>query len=329
MTELVDSYGRVHRSMRISITDKCQLRCTYCMPAEGLPWIAKDDLLSPEEIYFLAKAAYSAGIREFRLTGGEPLIRPEVVDIVARLATLSTAEDPVDLSMTTNAVLLPRFAVRLKEAGLNRLNVSLDTLRPERFAKLTLRNSLEQVLDGLHAAKDAGFTPIKINTLIMPGVNDDEILDLTDFSLKNGYELRFIEHMPLGISAWDADTIVTQADILRELSQRYTLTEMPNRKSAPAARWRIDDGGTVGIIASVTNPFCGDCDRLRLSADGKMRTCLFSDDETDLRESLRNGADTQAILRIMALATLGKGPGHSVGQADYVRPKKGMSQIGG
>lgn len=289
----------------------------------------KDDLLSPEEIYFLAKASHSAGIREFRLTGGEPLIRPEVVDIVARLATLSTPEDPVDLSMTTNAVLLPRFAQRLKEAGLNRLNVSLDTLRSERFAKLTLRNSLDQVLDGLHAAKDAGFTPIKINTLIMPGMNDDEILDLTEFSLKNDYELRFIEHMPLGTSAWDADAIVTQADILRELSQRYALTEMPNRKSAPAARWRIDDGGTVGIIASVTNPFCGDCDRLRLSADGKMRTCLFSDNETDLRESLRNGADTQEILAIMAQAILGKGPGHSVGQADYVRPKKGMSQIGG
>lgn len=329
VTELVDSFGRVHRSMRISITDKCQLRCTYCMPAEGLPWLSRTSLLTPAEIFEIAQAAHAVGFREFRITGGEPLIRREVVEIVAALAALNTPEDPVDISMTTNAVLLPRFAVPLREAGLGRLNVSLDTLNRQRFADLTLRDNLDEVLEGIASAKEAGFAQIKLNTLIMPGINDDEILDLTEFALTNGFELRFIEQMPLGEAAWDASQIITQQQILETLASRYHLGEIPGRGAAPAARWRIDDGpGSVGIIASVTNPFCGDCDRLRLSADGKMRTCLFSDKETDLGPALRGGS-REELLRVMADATWQKEAGHLIGKAGYTRPAKGMSQIGG
>ena len=329
-SKLVDTFGRVHRSMRISITDKCQLRCTYCMPAEGLLWMKQSALLTPNEIFEIARIAYSAGFREFRITGGEPLIRPDIQDIIRRLSSLSTPEDPVDISMTTNAVLLDRFAGPLRNAGLGRLNVSLDTLDPKRYKELTLRDDIDKVFLGLRAARSAGIERIKINTLLIPGVNDDEVLPLAAFALKNDFELRFIEQMPLGHAKWDSSSIITQADILSELSARYTLTKLPGRGSAPAARWQLNEGpGTVGIIASVTNPFCKDCDRLRLSADGKLRTCLFSDVETDLATPLRAGATDEELLEIMSRATLEKGAGHAIGKAAYVRPKKGMSQIGG
>lgn len=327
---LVDTYGRVHRSMRISVTDKCQLRCTYCMPAEGLPWFPKTQLLTPEEVLRLATVAHSAGFTDFRITGGEPLIRPEVVEIVRGIAGLGDHGVPVDLSLTTNGVLLDKFAEALVEAGLQRVNVSLDTLRPDRFQRLTLRDDLQKVLGGLEAARQAGLAPIKLNTLLIPGANDDEIIELVEFAVREGYFLRFIEQMPLGTNRWEQSEIVTQAQILEVLSAKYQLTEVPSRGSAPAAEWTIDGGpATVGVIASVTKPFCGDCDRLRLTADGQLRTCLFSDRETDLRGPLRRGDTDEEILRIMGLATLQKTPGHLIGQADFATPKRGMSKIGG
>lgn len=327
---LTDTFSRTHRSLRISITDKCQLRCTYCMPADGLPWLPRADHLSVEEIVRVAKVAYSAGVREFRLTGGEPLIRPEAIEIVRRLAQIPGDGPSVDISLTTNAVMLKRFAGPLKDAGLSRVNVSVDTLDEERFVNLTLRDCLSDVLEGLEAAKDAGLSPIKINTLLMPGVNSDEVLSLTDFAVRNGFELRFIEQMPLGDAPWDGSNIITQQQILDTLAARYELTEVPGRGSAPAAKWYLDGGpATVGIIASVTRPFCADCDRLRLTADGQIRTCLFSDAETDLRGPLRAGATDQQLLELLQGATLSKGAGHLIGKSDFVVPDRGMSRIGG
>ncbi len=287
---LVDQFGRVHRSMRLSVIDKCQLRCTYCMPASGLPWLGKQELLSIDEIVRIASIAHSAGFTEFRITGGEPLIRSDVPDIVRELRALEASSDDLDISLTTNAVLLPKYADALKDAGLSRVNISLDTLQRDRFKALTLRDQLPQVLQGIEAAREAGLAPIKLNTLLIPGVNNDEVLDLAHFAISRGLQLRFIEQMPLGDSPWDGSTIITQEEILAELSTRYELTEVPGRGSAPAQRWYVDGGPqSIGVIASVTKPFCGDCDRLRLTADGQLRTCLFSDKETDLRGPMRSG----------------------------------------
>lgn len=327
---LVDGFGRVHRSMRISVTDKCQLRCTYCMPAEGLPWFEQSRLLTPKEMVTLAQLAHSVGFTDFRITGGEPLIRPEVVEVVRGIAGLATKSSPIDLSLTTNGVLLDRFAEPLAAAGLQRVNVSLDTLRADRFKEITLRDDLDRVFAGLEAARRAGLDPIKLNTLLIPGVNDDEIFDLVEFALAEGYFLRFIEQMPLGENVWDRTQIITQPEILQQLSSHYRLTPVAGRGSAPAQEWVLDDGpATVGVIASVTQPFCGACDRLRLTADGQLRTCLFSDKETDLRGPLRAGADTDELLRIMGLATAEKGEGHLIGQPNFVTPERGMSAIGG
>lgn len=328
--QLVDLFGRVHKSLRISITDKCSLRCTYCMPAEGLPWLPNSAILTREEILRLARIAHGAGFRDFRITGGEPLVRRDVVDIVAGLAAMGTEDDPIDLAMTTNGILLSSFAPALREAGLQRLNVSLDTLKKDRFKELTLRDRFDQVISGLEAAKKEGFSPIKLNTLLIPGVNDDEILDLLDFALEGGYELRFIEQMPLGGAPWDGSNIITQAQILETLSSRHRLDPVPDRTNAPAARWRVDGGPqTVGVIASVTAPFCGDCDRLRITADGALRNCLFSDLETDLLTPMRAGASDETLLDVMGVATRQKDAGHLIGRSEFSRPKRGMSAIGG
>lgn len=327
---LTDRFGRVHKSLRISITDKCQLRCTYCMPPEGLPWLPSDKVLGVDEILRLATIAHGAGFRDFRITGGEPLIRREVLDIVAGLADLGTDKDPIDLAMTTNGVLLDAYAAPLRAAGLQRLNVSLDTLRPERFRELTLRDRLPRVLNALEIAENVGFSPIKLNTLLIPGVNDDEILDLADFAITKGYELRFIEQMPLGGAPWDGTNIITQAQILETLRTRYRLDPMPARGNAPAALWRVDSGPrTIGVIASVTAPFCGDCDRLRITADGAMRNCLFSDLEIDLAGPMRSGSSDEGLLGLMRLSTKQKEAGHLIGKSEFSRPRRGMSAIGG
>ena len=327
---LVDQYGRVHRSMRLSVIDKCQLRCSYCMPAEGLPWLAKADLLTVEEILRIASVAYDAGFTEFRITGGEPLIRADVPELVGALKSLETAERPLDLSLTTNAVLLPKYAEALKNAGLTRVNVSLDTLRPDRFKALTHRDEFARVMAGIQAAKEVGLAPIKLNTLLIPGVNDDEVLDLADFAISNGYQLRFIEQMPLGDGPWNSSKIITERDILSTLESKYDLAPVPGRGSAPAARWYVNGGPeSIGIISSVTKPFCGDCDRLRLTADGQLRTCLFSDKETDLRGPLRAGATNLDLLDLMGMATWAKEAGHLIGKAGFTVPKRNMSRIGG
>lgn len=326
--QLVDAFGRVATDLRLSLTDRCTLRCTYCMPAEGVPWIARQELLTDDELVRVVGVAVRWGIEEVRLTGGEPLLRRGVVELVGRLAAL----DPRPaLSMTTNALALGRLAPALAAAGLERVNVSLDTLRPDRFRELTRRDGLQRVLEGLAAAHEAGLRPVKLNAVLQRGVNDDEALDLLEFALAHGYELRFIESMPLdGDHRWRREDMVEQAEILRSLEQRHVLEPVEDRGTAPANRWRVDGGPTtVGVIASVTQPFCGSCDRLRLTADGQIRTCLFARTETDVRAVLRGGGSDDELGRLLARAVAGKAAGHGIGEPGFTPPERPMSAIGG
>ncbi|KLI98117.1 GTP 3',8-cyclase MoaA [Streptomyces sp. KE1] len=326
---LVDRFGRVHTDLRVSLTDRCNLRCTYCMPAEGLDWLPKAGLLTDDEVVRLVGAATRRlGITEVRLTGGEPLLRRGLPGLVARLTALDPAPE---LSLTTNGIGLARCAVALREAGLSRVNVSLDTLRPERFAALTRRDRLPDVLDGLAAAHAAGLAPVKVNAVPVRGVNDDEIADLAAFAVERGYRTRFIESMPLDAQgAWERDRMVTAEEILDRLGRRFDLVPVERQDHAPAEEWRI--AGTdarVGVIASVTRPFCGGCDRVRLTADGQLRTCLFATEESDLRALLRGGADDDALEAAWRTALAGKGPGHAIGSPEFRRPDRPMSAIGG
>ena len=321
---LVDTFGRVATDLRVSLTDKCNLRCTYCMPAEGLPWLPAPELLTDDELVRLVTVATSLGVRTVRLTGGEPLIRPGLVGLIARLAPL------VDLSLTTNGLGLTRLAQPLVDAGLRRVNVSLDTLRPERFLELTRRDRLDEVVDGLAAAAAAGLKPVKVNTVLMRGVNDDEALELLDWCLERGYELRFIEQMPLDPQhAWDRAVMVTADEILERLSVRHTLTPA-ERGSAPAEVWLVDGGpARVGVVGSVTRPFCGTCDRIRLTADGQLRNCLFARKESDLRAPLRAGATDAELAVRMQAAVRAKKAGHGIDEPGFLQPDRPMSAIGG
>ncbi len=326
MIPLVDGHGRVHRDLRISVTDRCNLRCTYCMPEEGMVWQPREELLTFEEVERLARVMVERlGIDAIRLTGGEPTLRAHLPTLVARLAPLGT-----DLSITTNATTLDRQAAPLAAAGLRRVNISLDTLQRDRFVELTRRDDLDQVLAGIDAALAAGLAPVKLNVVAMRGVNDDEIVDLVAFGRQRGLGVRFIEFMPLDASGdWQAGAVVPQAEIVAAIDAVFPL-EPVARGSAPAALWRYRDGaGTVGVIPSVTQPFCGDCDRIRLTADGKLRTCLFATSETDLRDLVRNGAPDAVIADVVAAAVGEKGPGHLIGQPAFIRPRRSMSQIGG
>src|SRR5699024_2448093 len=275
---LLDTHGRLHRDLRISLTDKCNLRCTYCMPAEGVPLLPKQELLTTEELLRIVGIAVDAGVEEVRLTGGEPLLRPDVVDIVAGISEMESAAGPVEVSMTTNALRLPKFAEPLRQAGLSRVNISLDTLQPERFRAMSRRDRFEETMAGIDAADEAGFHPVKINSVLMRGANDDEPVDLLRWALERGFELRFIEQMPLdGGHEWQRSNMITGAEILEKLRTEFTLTEVPGRGAAPAELFHVDGGpAKVGVIASVTMPFCGACDRLRLTADGQLRSCLFA-----------------------------------------------------
>jgi cyclic pyranopterin phosphate synthase len=334
---LVDSFGRVATDLRISLTDKCSLRCTYCMPAEGLPWLRKTELLTDDEIVRLAAVFVSQGVTSIRLTGGEPLLHPTLPDVVARLAAL----DPrPELSLTTNGIGLVRVAPRLVEAGLDRVNVSVDTLDRQRFRELTRRDRLDDVLDGVAAAAAAGMDPVKVNAVLMRDSNLDEAPALLAWALRSGYRMRFIEHMPLDAQhEWSRAAMVTADEILAVLGESYTLRGVAHRGSAPAEEFEVLDGpdaqswasrpGRVGVIASVTRPFCRDCDRLRLTADGQLRTCLFARDETDLRGALRAGADDEEIVALMRAGVAGKQSGHSIGSATFVQPVRPMSAIGG
>ncbi|GAB2623483.1 GTP 3',8-cyclase MoaA [Streptomyces capparidis] len=330
-TVLLDTYGRVATDLRVSLTDRCNLRCTYCMPEEGLAWLAKPDLLTDEEIVRLVGIAVTElGVREVRFTGGEPLLRPGLVGIVAACAGLRPRPK---LSLTTNGIGLARVAGALRDAGLDRVNVSLDTLRPDVFATLTRRKRHHDVLAGLEAARAAGLTPVKVNAVLMRGVNDDEAPDLLAWAVAEGFELRFIEQMPLDAQhGWQREDMVTAEEILASLSTRFELTPESggDRGSAPAERWLVDGGpAKVGVIASVTRPFCRACDRTRLTADGQVRTCLFAREESDLRGSLRAGASDADIAELWRKAMWGKKAGSGLDDPSFLQPDRPMSAIGG
>ncbi|GAC1441434.1 MAG: GTP 3',8-cyclase MoaA [Mycobacteriales bacterium] len=323
-TGLLDTFGRAATDLRVSLTDRCNLRCTYCMPAEGLPWLPSAELLTDDEIVRLVTVAASLGVRTVRLTGGEPLIRPGLPGLVARLA------EHVELSLTTNGLGLVRLAEPLAAAGLRRVNVSLDTLRPDRFLSLTRRDRFHDVVAGMAAAAAAGLTPVKVNTVLMRGVNDDEAGALLEWCIERGYELRFIEQMPLDPQhSWDRAAMVTAEEILEVLSAHHTLT--PDvRGAAPAEVWLVDGGPMrVGVVGSVTRPFCGSCDRIRLTADGQLRTCLFAREESDLRTALRAGAADAELAVRMQGAVRGKKAGHGIDDPEFLQPDRPMSAIGG
>lgn len=327
---LVDRFGRVARDLRVSVTDRCNLRCTYCMPAEGLPWLPKPEMLTDDEMLRLIRIFVDLGVRQIRFTGGEPLLRRSLVDVVRRVAEL----DPrPQMALTTNAVGLDRLAAPLADAGLDRVNVSLDTQDAETFKRLTLRDRFADVEKGLAAAAEAGLTPVKVNSVVMPGINDEGIGDLLQWCLDRGYELRFIEQMPLDAQhAWDRSTMITADDIHARLGERFTLTPLPDaaRGSAPAERFLVDGGpATVGIIASVTRPFCGACDRVRLTADGQVRNCLFARRENDLRALLRDGSSDEVIAAAITGEMARKRAGHGIDDLSFVQPDRPMSAIGG
>ena len=329
---LVDTHGRVHRDLRISLTDRCSLRCTYCMPEQGNEWLAKTSILTLDEIVRIARVAAADGITTFRLTGGEPLLRTDIVDVVRRLSAITGPDGrPVEIAMTTNGIRLPELLPGLVEAGLTRLNISIDTLRRDRFHALTRRDRLDDVLDGIAAAGASGLRPLKLNAVAMRDVNDDELVDLVEFATGHDAQMRFIEQMPLDAGhTWDRSRMVTQDEILTALSARWTLTPVPGRGGAPAARWTLDGGPhTVGVIASVTAPFCGDCDRLRLTADGQLRNCLFSTTEYDLLPILRGGGDDGEVDGMLRSCVHGKLPGHAINDPSFLQPARGMNAIGG
>ena len=338
--DLIDPYGRTVRDLRISITDRCNFRCTYCMPEEGMKWLPRDEVLTYEELARVAGICVSHfGVDGIRLTGGEPTMRAHLPILVQKLAQLEVPADasspragkPIDLAITTNGATLRLIAQELRNAGLARINISLDTLKKDRFFEMTRRDELEHVLDGIDAAIDAGFSPVKINAVVQRGINDDEIVDLATFGRDKGIEVRFIEFMPLDASGtWDNAQVFSQEEIVAAISKVFPLELMPARGAAPADRWRYLDGkGTVGVIPTVTKPFCGDCDRVRLTADGQFRTCLFATNEFDLRVLLRNGADDDAIAAEIKRAVGTKWAGHNIGNVTFVRPRRSMSQIGG
>jgi cyclic pyranopterin phosphate synthase len=328
---LADSYGRVATDLRVSLTDRCNLRCDYCMPAEGLDWLPKPELLSDGEVVRLIRIGVERlGIAEVRFTGGEPLLRRGLLDIVARTAELRPRPE---ISLTTNAIGLERLAAPLHTAGLDRINVSLDTLRPETFRALARRDRLTDVLAGLSAAAAAGLGPIKVNTVLMRGKNDDEAVPLARFCLEHGYQLRFIEQMPLDAQhGWRRANMVTADEILAALSAEFPLTpdDPVARGSAPAEAFLVNGGpARIGVIGSVTRPFCGSCDRVRLTADGQVRNCLFATAESDLRGPLRAGASDATIAALWRRAVASKLPGHGINDPDFLQPARPMSAIGG
>ncbi|MFN8098284.1 MAG: GTP 3',8-cyclase MoaA [Dermatophilaceae bacterium] len=325
---LVDRFGRIGRDLRVSVTDRCNLRCTYCMPAEGLPWLPKPEMLTDDELVRVVGVLVGLGVRQIRLTGGEPLLRRSLIEVVAAIAAL----DPrPTIAMTTNGIGLDRLAAPLAAAGLDRVNVSLDTIDRREFVALTRRDRLADVERGLKAAADAGLTPVKVNAVAMRDVNDGDVADLLRWCLERGYELRFIEQMPLDAGhEWQAGAMVTAEEIEARLRERFSLTPLSGRGSAPAERFLVDGGpATVGIIASVSRPFCGDCDRVRLTADGQVRNCLFANSEADLRTPLRAGATDDELAGLIRDEMWRKAPGHGIGTAGFHQPDRPMSAIGG
>jgi len=324
---LVDAHGRVHRDLRISITDRCNYRCTYCMPAEGMTWLPREDLLTYEELTRVARLLVDRyGFESIRVTGGEPTVRAHLPVLISKLAALG-----VDLSLTTNGSNLRLLAHDLAAAGLRRINISCDSLRPERFREITKRDDLTKVLDGVDAALEAGLDPVKINVVAMRGVNDDELVDFATFGRDKGVTVRFIEFMPLDAQgAWTNEQVLTQAEIVDRIDAVYPLVSADRRGSAPAEQFRYRDGlGEIGVIASVTHSFCSSCDRVRLTAEGAFRNCLFAVEEYDLRALLREGASDDELSAVIERAVDTKWAGHQINQPVFIRPNRSMSQIGG
>jgi cyclic pyranopterin phosphate synthase len=333
MSELVDTYGRVHRDLRVSLTDRCNLRCTYCMPHDFADWLPGPELLTTDELMTVLHIATELGITGVRLTGGEPLMRADVVDVVRRINELPLRPD---IALTTNGLRLDKLAAPLADAGLQRVNVSLDTLDRDLFKQLTFRDRFDDVIRGIEAAQSAGLEPVKVNSVLMRGVNDHEAPALVRRALDEGWRLRFIEQMPLDPSGiWKRADMITADEIFEMLSEYFTLTPVPARGSAPSEDFYVDGGPTrVGIIASVTRPFCAACDRLRLTADGQLRNCLFAREELDLRQVLRDdGLDgdkvDEEIRRRLHNVVADKLPGHGINDPSFIQPSRPMSAIGG
>ncbi|MGC2486117.1 MAG: GTP 3',8-cyclase MoaA [Acidimicrobiales bacterium] len=324
---LVDRYGRVHDDLRVSVTDRCNLRCVYCMPEVGMTFLPHEALLSFDEIVRVAGVAASLGVTSLRLTGGEPLVRKGLVSLVARLAAIGFD----DLSLTTNGMLLTPLAASLADAGLTRVNISCDSLRADRFNSIRRRSDLATVLSSMDAAEAAGLAPLKVNVVILRGVNDDEILDFATFARDTGRVVRFIEFMPLDAQGqWDNTQLVAGHEIFDQVSAIWPLEAMDLGGSAPAQRFCFADGqGEIGLISSVTQPFCGTCNRLRLTSDGALRNCLFSDDELSVRDLIRDGAGDAQIAMLLRRAVWEKFPGHAINEPDFLRPARSMSMIGG
>ena len=324
---LIDRYGRIHDDLRISVTDRCNLRCVYCMPDVGMTFLPHNALLSFDEIVRVATVAASLGVSALRLTGGEPLVRKGLVSLVARLSDLGFR----DLSLTTNGMLLTPLATSLADAGLTRVNISCDSLRVDRFNSIRRRGDLKTVLASMDAAEAAGLAPLKVNVVILRGVNDDEILDFAAFARETGRVVRFIEFMPLDAQGqWDKSQLVAGHEIYEQVSQRWSLEAIEAGGSAPAERFRFADGlGEIGLISSVTQPFCRTCNRLRLTSDGAFRNCLFSDDELSVRDLIRGGGGDDEIAELLRRSVWAKFPGHAINEPDFLRPARSMSMIGG
>ena len=327
---LRDSYGRVADDLRISVTDRCNFRCIYCMPAEGLKWLAREEILRFEEIRRLARIFVERyGVRTIRITGGEPLVRIGVEDLVGMIGEL----DPtLDITMTTNGVLLAGKAEKLARAGLKRVNISLDTLSIDRFRDIARVDAFRKVMEGIRAAEEAGLNPIKLNVVVMKGMNDDEAVDFARLAREKGYEVRFIEFMPLdGDGGWRPDLVVPSQALQERIEDQFPLVVRPNDRPAPSSNYGFADGapGGVGFISSVSQAFCTTCNRIRLTAEGGLRTCLFSLTETPLRDLLRSGASDDTVSRAIEAAVWRKEEGHQIGKEGFIKPAKSMSQIGG
>lgn len=328
---LADAYGRVATDLRVSLTDRCNLRCSYCMPPEGLAWTPDEQLLTNDELVRLVRIGVERlGIRSVRLTGGEPLLRPDLPAVIEAIAALTPRPT---IAMTTNGIGLASRAAQLRSAGLDRVNVSLDTLDPERFRRMTRRKRHADVLAGIRAAREAGLAPVKVNSVLLRGVNDDEAPALVQWAGREGVQLRFIEQMPLDAQhGWRRDTMVTAEEVLAALAglDLRPVAQGPSRGSAPAETYRVGETDqVVGVIASVSRPFCGACDRVRLTADGQVRNCLFSRSEDDLRHALRTGAGDAAIAELWIRAVAGKRAGHGIDDPSFLQPDRPMSAIGG
>jgi cyclic pyranopterin phosphate synthase len=330
MSELVDSFGRVHTNLRISVTDRCNIRCFYCMPAEDVVFMDRQELLTFEEIERFVRIAVPLGLRKIRLTGGEPLVRRDLHKLVAQLSAIREIED---IGLTTNGILLAEQAQELHDAGLRRLNISLDALDPVKFTQITRREGFEKVLEGIEAAQRVGFVPIKINAVAVRGLTESEIVPFGEFARRTGLEVRFIEYMPLDAdSAWQRDKVLFAQEIIDSLSRELApLVPCPDQDPhAPATKYQFADGiGRIGFIASVSRPFCLSCDRFRITADGKLRNCLFSLEETDVKAMLRSGARDEEIADAIRASVAAKKEGHEINTARFIQPPRPMYSIGG